>query len=112
MKGYIGDRFDKVAGSLTADDCHQIISESTGDARTATRYRELITDCEQARYAPLDGHVEADQVAKPVEMIHHLIDLVTGCKQARYAPPNAHIGPDQVRKAMEMIHRIEKQAGT
>jgi len=72
MKGYIGDRFDRVAGSLTADDCHQIISESTGDARTATRYGELITACEQARYTPLDAHIGADQVAKAMEMIHRI----------------------------------------
>jgi len=111
MKGYIADRFDRVAGSLTADDCHQIIAESVGDARTATKYRELITACEQARYAPLDAHIGADQDAKPMEMIHHMIDLVTGSKQARYTPLNAQIGPDQVTKAMEMIRLIEKQAG-
>jgi hypothetical protein len=111
MKGYIADRFDRVAGSLTADDCHQIIAESAGDTRTAAKYRELITDCEQARYAPLDAHVEADQDAKPKEMIHHLIDLVTGSKQTRHTPPSTHIGLDQVAKAMEMIRLIEKQAG-
>jgi len=111
MKGYIADRFDRVAGSLTADDCHQIIAESVGDARTAAKYRELITDCEQARYAPLDAHAEADQNAQPKEMIHHLIDLVTGSKQARHAPPSAHIGLDHVARAVEMIRLIEKQAG-
>ena len=31
MKGYIGDRFDKVAASLTADDCSRAIVDATGD---------------------------------------------------------------------------------
>jgi len=111
MKGYIADRFDRVAGSLTADDCHQIIAESVGDARIAMKYRELIMACEQARYAPLDAHAGADQDARPMEMIHHMIDLVTGSGQVRHTLPSAPIGPDQVAKAMEMIRLIDKQAG-
>jgi hypothetical protein len=77
MKGYIGDRFDRVAGSLTADDCHQIIAELTGDGRTAMKYRELITACEEARYTPLDAHIGPDQIAKAMEMIH-LIEKQAG----------------------------------
>ena len=37
MKGYIGDRFDRVAASLTADDCHRIVADSTGDTAAAAR---------------------------------------------------------------------------
>jgi hypothetical protein len=51
MQGYIGDRFDKVAASLTAGDCCRTILEFTGDADTARKYQELIDACEAARYA-------------------------------------------------------------
>jgi len=45
MKGYIGDRFGRIAASLTADDCYQIIAQSTGDVNAATRYKELVAAC-------------------------------------------------------------------
>ena len=64
MKGYIGDRFDRIAASLTADDCYHIIAESTGDVNAATRYKELVAACEAARYAPSRRRVGADQVQR------------------------------------------------
>ena len=67
MKGYIGDRFDRVAASLTADDCRRIITDSTGDSAAAARYRELIAACEAARYAPLQAEIGPDQVQAAVE---------------------------------------------
>jgi tetratricopeptide (TPR) repeat protein len=69
MKGYIGDRFDKVAASLTADDCHRILTDSTGDAVAAAKCKELIDACEAARYAPLQAKVGPDQVQTAVELI-------------------------------------------
>ena len=55
MKGYIGDRFDKVAASLTADDCGRAIVDATGDTAAAAKYKELIDACEAARYARGEG---------------------------------------------------------
>jgi hypothetical protein len=70
MKGYAGDRFDRVAASLTADDCRQTIVEAIGDADTAARYADLIAACEAARYAPLDAEIGAAQVQEAAELIH------------------------------------------
>ena len=69
MKGYIGDRFDRIAASLTADDCYQIIAESTGDTNAATRYKELVAACETARYASVGADIGTDQVAEAIQLI-------------------------------------------
>lgn len=55
MKSYIGDRFDRVAASLTADDCRRVIAEATGDSDVAAQFGDLIAACEAARYTPLDA---------------------------------------------------------
>lgn len=72
LKGYLGERFDKVAASLTADDCHRIILDSTGDMATAARYKELIDACEAACYAPLQAKIGPDQVQAAVALIQSL----------------------------------------
>jgi tetratricopeptide (TPR) repeat protein len=87
MKGYLGERFDKVAASLTADDCHRIITDSTGDAVTAVRYKELIDTCEAARYARVEG-------VPPSERGQDARDT---------------IGPDQVQAAVALIQSLEGQ---
>jgi hypothetical protein len=69
MKSYVGDRFDRVAASLTADDCEQAIAHATGDAAIAARYKELITACEAASYAPVDARIGADDIGKAIELI-------------------------------------------
>jgi len=70
MKGYIGDRFNKVSASLTAEDCRRIIAEAIGDTETAARYRGLIAACEEARYAPMDAEIGLKQVQEAVKLIH------------------------------------------
>jgi len=69
MKGYIGDRFDRIAASLTADDCYQIVAQSTGDTKAATRYRELVAVCEATRYASVGGSIEAGRIAEAIQLI-------------------------------------------
>jgi len=69
LKNYVGDRFDKVAGSLTADDCGRALAEATGDAVTAGRCKELIDACEAARYAPLQAGIGPDQVREAIGLI-------------------------------------------
>jgi hypothetical protein len=69
MKAYIGERFDRVAGSLTADDCGQAIAQFTGDTAAAASYRELIMACEAASYTPMDAHVGPDEIGKAIELI-------------------------------------------
>jgi hypothetical protein len=67
MKQYIGDRFDKVAGSLTADDCYEIIADITQDRQTAGRYRDIVAGSEASRYTCVQDSVES---VKPDEIVH------------------------------------------
>jgi hypothetical protein len=69
MKGYIGDRFDRVAASLTADDCRDVVAQATGDSAVASRYCDLIAACEADRYAPLATEVGSTQVQETMELI-------------------------------------------
>jgi len=72
MKGYIGDRFDRLAASLTADDCCQIVAESTDDVQMATRYKELIAACEAVRYASVGAEIGVEQVAEAIQLIQQV----------------------------------------
>jgi len=69
MKQYIGQRFDKMAGSLTADDCHEIIANTTQDMQTADKYRETIAGCEAVRYASADANVDTGQIKEVIELV-------------------------------------------
>ena len=70
MKQYIGERFDRVAGSLTGDDCFEAVAEATGNNHTAQQYKELIAECEAARYSSAEANVDAAQIRKAAELIH------------------------------------------
>jgi tetratricopeptide (TPR) repeat protein len=96
MKGYLGERFDKVAASLTADDCHRVITDATGDAATAGQYKELIDACEAARYARVEGVPSSERGREPAP--------------AQAGDARDTIGPDQVHAAMELIQAVEKAA--
>jgi len=72
MKHYIGERFDRVAGSLTADDCHQLIVSAIGDGETADRYRRIIADCEAARYASVEAGVDKDRVDEVMNLVRRI----------------------------------------
>jgi hypothetical protein len=72
MKQYIGDRFDRTAGSLTADDCHKAIVTVTQDRQTAGKYRDIITECEAARYAAMDTDVDNVQIKEVVSLVRHI----------------------------------------
>jgi len=82
MKSYIGDRFDRVAASLTPEDCRRVIAEAIGDSAVAARYADLLAACEGARYlgsqtpaialgapSPLAADVESSQVQEAVGLI-------------------------------------------
>jgi hypothetical protein len=72
MKQYLGERFDKMAGSLTADDCHEVIITTTHDTQIADKYRDIIIDCEAARYASIDANVGAEQIREVVALIRSI----------------------------------------
>lgn len=69
MKGYLGDRFAKTAGSLTADDCRAIVANATDDAQLADRFKATISQFEAARYASMDMGVDSGRVAEAIDLI-------------------------------------------
>jgi len=72
MKRYVGERFDKTTGSLTADDCFEVIVSAGADTRTAERYRAIVGDCEAARYASVETNVDAAQVKEVIKLIREI----------------------------------------
>ncbi|KPK41643.1 MAG: hypothetical protein AMJ65_09085 [Phycisphaerae bacterium SG8_4] len=72
MKQYIGERFDKTAGSLTGDDCYDIIVASTDDAPAADKFREAVTSFEAARYASLEVNITSERVKEVIELIRRI----------------------------------------
>jgi hypothetical protein len=72
MKQYIGQRFDRTAGSLTSHDCHGIILAATNDAQAADIYRDIIDNCESARYAAADADINSAKIAKVIKLIRDI----------------------------------------
>jgi hypothetical protein len=69
MKQYVGNRFDKTAGSLTGEDCREVIVAATQDSHTADRYKEIISNCEAARYASLETNIDSTQIQEVVKLV-------------------------------------------
>jgi len=69
MKQYIGDRFDRMAGSLTADDCHDIIISATRDAEVADKYRQTVAHCEAARYSTTNAQIDSGYTGDVIALI-------------------------------------------
>jgi hypothetical protein len=69
MKQYIGERFDKVAGSLTADDCMQTIIDRTGDSASANHYKDIVSRCDAGRYAPMQQHLDSATIDEVIGLI-------------------------------------------
>jgi hypothetical protein len=72
MKQYIGERFDKTAGSLTPDDCYDAIITATEDAQTADRYREKIANFEAGRYASMEVNINSEKIKEVSELIRSI----------------------------------------
>jgi hypothetical protein len=68
----VGDRFDRTAGSLTADDCHGIVRAATGDAELAGRFRDKIAESEAARYASIGARVDSVQIEEAIELVQRV----------------------------------------
>ena len=68
-KQYIGERFDKSSGALTSNDCYEIIAEATKDTRSANRYKEIIAECEAARYASTQSSIGKTQIEEVINLI-------------------------------------------
>jgi hypothetical protein len=69
MKQYIGEKFDKTAGSLTPDDCHDAIIAATQDSLSADKYRAIIADLEAGRYAPMEINIDSEKIKEVSELV-------------------------------------------
>jgi hypothetical protein len=72
MKQYIGDKFDKTAGSLTPDDCYDAILAATKDSQSADKYRTIIAGCEAGRYAPMEIKIDSEKIKEVSELVHRI----------------------------------------
>jgi len=69
MKRYIGERFDKTAGSLTPNDCYEAIAAATKNVNAAEKYKEVIAALDAGRYAPMEINVDAEKVREVINLI-------------------------------------------
>ena len=69
MKQYIGEKFDKTAGSLTPDDCYDTIVAATQDSQSADKYRTFIAGFEVGRYAPMEIEIDSDKIKQVGELV-------------------------------------------
>jgi len=72
MKQYIGQRFDRIAASLTAHDCYEIVSAATNDPQAADTYRDIIDQCESARYAGGQTAIDSAKIKEVIELIRNI----------------------------------------
>ena len=72
MKRYIGDRFDKMAGSLTPDDCYDTIITATKDTENADKFRRTIAECETARYASINVNIDSGKIKDIIDLVRNI----------------------------------------
>jgi hypothetical protein len=58
-----------MAGSLTADECREIIINAAGDIEAADKFRQVMTACEQSRYASAHADAAPQQVKEVIRLI-------------------------------------------
>jgi hypothetical protein len=73
LKQYAGERFDRTAGSLTAVDCFNVIADKTSDEEAAEKFKQLIEDCDSARYGAAELKIDS-HIAREVSQLLRLID--------------------------------------
>ena len=72
LKQYLGDRFDKTAGSLTAADCQGLIEGNTDDPQLARKMRDLVDACEAAHYSAAHIEIDANQIDVAIGLIKEI----------------------------------------
>jgi hypothetical protein len=72
LRQFLGDRFDRTSGSLTAGDCHQIVLEATADEDLARRCRDLLAACEVAHYSMAQAVLEDRQIQEAIEVVREV----------------------------------------
>jgi hypothetical protein len=78
MKNYIGEKFDKTAGSLTPDECYDAIIAATQDSQSADKYRAIIAGFEAGRYAPMEIKIDSDKIRQVSELI---LNIEKNCRR-------------------------------
>jgi hypothetical protein len=69
MKQYIGDRFDRTAGSLTPVDCYEVVLSSTEDVQRSEEYKQMLAELEAARYASMAADITDKKIEDIIELI-------------------------------------------
>ena len=69
MTGFIGDRFGKVAGSLTSDDCGRIIAERTNETEIAKKFESILSGCQACRYASVQTNIDPEKIKEIINLI-------------------------------------------
>ena len=69
LKLFIGNRFDRNAGSLTSNDCYEMIVEKTKDSQLAEQCKDTVATCEAARYAPVESTLDISKIKETIELI-------------------------------------------
>jgi len=72
LKQYLGDRFDRSAGSLTAADCLGLVETHTDDAQLARQMSDLVDVCEAAHYSTAQTDIDADQIVLAIRLIRDI----------------------------------------
>jgi hypothetical protein len=72
MKQYLGERFERTAGSLTADDCCETIVSATQDGEMAERFRDIMAECEATHYASVETNIGAAQIKEAVSLVRSI----------------------------------------
>jgi len=72
MKQYVGDRFDKIAGSLTPNDCYEAIFDAVEDTEAADKYRRTIEHFESSRYASIDVNIDPGKTKDIIQLIRNI----------------------------------------
>jgi hypothetical protein len=72
MKQYIGDKFDRTAGSLTPDDCYDAILAATQDTQSADQYRTIIAGFEAGHYALMEIKIDSDKIRQVCDLVRSI----------------------------------------
>ena len=78
LKQFIGERFDKTTGSLTADDCFRILHDHLPEESLADQYKTILESCEASRYAAQQTDITEqvlNQAADLIQQIHRRIKI-------------------------------------
>jgi hypothetical protein len=72
LKQYLGERFDRTAGSLTAADCLGLVEANTDDPQLARKMRDLVDACEAAHYSSAHIEIDTNQIDTAIGLIKEI----------------------------------------